>query len=140
MSSATTPQSTIFLYTEEQRGNQLVESIVLGTIADISASEKWIVVRDPHSDLKFVYRVHFDTYNLDAVAITDIPERDFDGTHSTQIDGISYRLGTPEQAVKYLRKQTQWIQVEAAKAAQVAHDTQAMTAAATTPAGSDGQS
>ena len=43
---------SIFIYTEEQRGNQLVESTVIGMLSDISGSDKLIVVQDPFSGLK----------------------------------------------------------------------------------------
>jgi len=110
MSTASKPQHTIFLYTEEQRGNQLVESIVIGTIADISSSDKLVVVQDPNSGLKFVYAVHLETYNLDAVGVTDLDDEKFDDKTRTLIKDSNYRLGSPEQAMKYLRNRTHWIQ------------------------------
>lgn len=110
MSTASKPQHTIFLYTEEQRGNQLVESIVIGTIADISSSDKLIVVQDPNSGLKYVYSVHVETHNLDAVGVTDLDSEKFDDKTRTVINDCNYRLGSPEQAMKYLRNHTQWIQ------------------------------
>ncbi len=101
---------TIFLYTEEQRGNQLVESSLIGSINDISSIEKLVVVQDPHSGLKLVYTAHFDSHNLDAVGITDLPDEKFDGKSTAVINDSNYRLGTPEQAMKHLRNRTQWIQ------------------------------
>ena len=52
---------SIFIYTEEQRGNQLVESTVIGMLSDISGSDKLIVVQDPFSGLKFIYRVDHES-------------------------------------------------------------------------------
>ncbi len=101
---------TIFLYTEEQRGNQLVESRVIGMLSDVSGSDKLIVVQDPHSGLKFIYRVDHESGNLDAAALTEQEDAMFDGKHSVQIDATSYRLGPAENAVKLLRGKTQWIQ------------------------------
>ncbi|MGE8685964.1 MAG: hypothetical protein ACN6PJ_02435 [Achromobacter sp.] len=101
---------TIFVYTEEQRGNQLVESPVIGMMSDVSGSDKLIVVQDPHSGLKFVYRVDHESSNLDAAALTEQEASRFDGKHSVQIDSTSYRLGTAENAMKLLRGKTQWIQ------------------------------
>jgi hypothetical protein len=110
MNTAPKSQPTIFLYTEEQRGNQLVESIVIGTIADISSSDKLVVVQDPNSGLKYVYAVHVDTRNLDAVGVTDLDNEKFDDKTRTVINDSNYRLGSPEQAMKYLRNHTRWIQ------------------------------
>lgn len=110
MNTDAAPLHTLFLYTEEQRGNQLVESIVLGILNDISATDKLLVVQDPHSELKFVYLVRSDTHNLDAIGVIDLPAEKFDGQSSAVISGINYRLGTVEQAMKYLRNHTHWIQ------------------------------
>ncbi|KGD86932.1 hypothetical protein JL37_28925 [Achromobacter sp. RTa] len=107
---AARPRHTIFVYTEEQRGNQLVESPVIGMMSDVSGSDKLIVVQDPHSGLKFVYRVDHESSNLDAAALTEQDAALFDGKHSVQIDYTSYRLGTADNAVKLLRGKTQWIQ------------------------------
>ncbi|ANY16261.1 hypothetical protein [Bordetella pseudohinzii] len=101
---------TIFLYTEEQRGKQLVESEVVGMFSDVSGADKLVVIRDPHTRLQFVYRVEHDSNNLDAVAITELDAGLFDGKHSTQINAMSYRLGNPASALKLLRGKTQWIQ------------------------------
>lgn len=101
---------TIFLYTEEQRGNQLVESEVVGMFSDVSGSDKLVVVRDPHTRILFVYRVEHDCSNLDACAITELDAALFDGKHSTTINGMSYKLGLPEAALKLLRGKSQWIQ------------------------------
>ena len=70
---------TIFLYTEEQRGNQLVESPVIGMLSDVSGSDKLVVVQDPHSGLKFIYRVDHESSNLDAAAITEQEPASFNG-------------------------------------------------------------
>lgn len=109
---AASPQArhTVFIYTEEQRGNQLVESLVIGMLSDVSGSDKLIVVQDPHSGLKFIYRVDHDSNNLDAAAITEQEPAAFNGKTSVQINAMSYRLGTVENALKLLRGKTQWIQ------------------------------
>lgn len=101
---------SIFVYTEEQRGNQLVESLVLGMLSDISGSEKLIVVQDPYSGLKFIYRVDHESSNLDAAAITEQDPSAFNGKNSVEINAMSYRLGTVENAMKLLRGKTHWIQ------------------------------
>lgn len=101
---------SIFIYTEEQRGNQLVESLVVGMMSDVSGSEKLIVVQDPHSSLKFIYRIDNESSNLDAAAITEQDESVFNGKTSVQINSMSYRLGTAENAMKLLRGKTHWIQ------------------------------
>jgi hypothetical protein len=101
---------TIYIYTEEQRGNQLVESLVIGMLSDISGSDKLVVVQDPHSGLKFVYRIDHDSSNLDAAAITEQDASVFNGKSSVQINSMTYRLGTAENAMKLLRGKNQWIQ------------------------------
>ncbi|MCS3505795.1 hypothetical protein ACNPPY_27165 [Achromobacter sp. AGC78] len=101
---------SIFIYTEEQRGNQLVESPVIGMLSDVSGSDKLIVAQDPHSGLKFIYRVDHESSNLDAAAITEQEPAAFDGKTSVQINAMSYRLGNAENAMKLLRGKKQWIQ------------------------------
>jgi hypothetical protein len=101
---------SIFIYTEEQRGNQLVESLVIGMLSDISGSDKLIVAQDPHSGLKFIYRVDHESSNLDAAAITEQEPESFNGKTSVQINAMSYRLGSADNAMKLLRGKTQWIQ------------------------------
>lgn len=101
---------TIYIYTEEQRGNQLVESLVIGMLSDISGSDKLVVVQDPHSGLKFVYRIDHDSSNLDAAAITGQDAAVFNGKTSVQINSMTYRLGTAENAMKLLRGKNEWIQ------------------------------
>ena len=101
---------SIFIYTEEQRGNQLVESPVIGMLSDVSGSDKLIVAQDPHSGLKFIYRVDHESSNLDAAAITEQEPSAFDGKTSVQINAMSYRLGNAENAMKLLRGKKQWIQ------------------------------
>ncbi|MGB3434197.1 hypothetical protein [Achromobacter sp.] len=103
-------RNTIYIYTEEQRGNQLVESPVIGMLSDISGSDKLVVALDPHSGLKFVYRIDHDSNNLDAAAITEQDASLFNGKTSVQINAMTYRLGTAENAMKLLRGKTQWIQ------------------------------
>ena len=39
-------------------------------LSDVSGSDKLVVVQDPHSGLKFIYRVDHESSNLDAAAIT----------------------------------------------------------------------
>ncbi|MGS1011426.1 hypothetical protein [Achromobacter anxifer] len=101
---------TIYIYTEEQRGNQLVESLVIGMLSDISGSDKLVVAQDPHSGLKFVYRIDHDSSNLDAAAITEQDASVFNGKTSVQINSMTYRLGTAENAMKLLRGKNEWIQ------------------------------
>ncbi|MFY4260585.1 hypothetical protein ACOTCG_23550 [Achromobacter xylosoxidans] len=101
---------SIFIYTEEQRGNQLVESPVIGMLSDVSGSDKLVVVRDPFSGIKFIYRIDHESSNLDAAAITEQDESAFDGKNAVQINSMSYKLGTAENAMKLLRGKTQWIQ------------------------------
>lgn len=101
---------SIFIYTEEQRGNQLVESRVIGMLADISGADKLIVAQDPHSGLQFIYRIDHESSNLDAAAITEQGPESFNGKTSVQINAMSYRLGNAENAMKLLRGKTEWIQ------------------------------
>lgn len=104
------PRYTLFVYTEEERGNRLVESPVLGMLSDVSGSEKFIVVQDPVSGFNFIYRIQHDSRNLDAAAITDQGPEKFDGRTSVQINAMTYRLGTPENAMKLLRGRNEWVQ------------------------------
>jgi hypothetical protein len=101
---------TVFLYTEEKRGNQWVESVIVGQYADFSGSEKFIVVQDPHTLINFVYRVDHYSNNLDAISITDRTEADFAARKSTNVNGATFKLAPPEEAVKLLRGKTRWIQ------------------------------
>jgi hypothetical protein len=103
------PRHTIFLYTEEDNGGRLIESPVLGLINDYSG-DRLLVVRDPYNDLKFVYRVDFDTYNLEAVGVVHLTEEQFENKASIEIEHLSYRLGSAEQAIRHLRKRSKWIQ------------------------------
>lgn len=104
------PFPTIFIYTEEQRGNQLVESSIIGSISDIAGMDKMIVVRDHHSRIDFIYRVDYVSSNLDAVAVSRYPETDFNGRTTVSLNGVNYRLGKPETALAQLRGKTEWIQ------------------------------
>lgn len=108
--AAAAARHSIFIYTEEQRGNQLVESPVIGMLSDISGSDKLIVAQDPHSGLKFIYRVDHESSNLDAAAITEQEPATFDGKTQVQINAMAYRLGSAESAMKLLRGKKQWIQ------------------------------
>lgn len=101
---------SIFIYTEEQRGNQLVESPVIGMLSDVSGSDKLVVAQDPFSGIKFVYRIDHESSNLDAAAITEQDESAFNGKNSVQINSMSYKLGTADNAMKLLRGKSQWIQ------------------------------
>lgn len=62
-----------------------------------------MVIKDPHSGIKFVYRVEHDCNNLDAAAITELDETHFDGKRTTAINGMNYRMGNPDSAMKLLR-------------------------------------
>ncbi|ARP91690.1 hypothetical protein CAL14_16505 [Bordetella genomosp. 9] len=106
----TSAPPTLFLYTEEKRGNQWVESVIVGQITDFSGSEKFIVVQDPHTAINFVYRIDAATSNLDAVSITPLTEADFRTRATTTINGATFKLKPPEEAVKLLRGKRQWIQ------------------------------
>lgn len=101
---------TVFLYTEEKRGNQLVESVVIGQFSDFSGSEKLVVIQDPHTQINFVYRIDHYSSNLDAVSITQYTEADFNSRKSINIGGATFKLGPPEEAVKQLKGRNQWIQ------------------------------
>lgn len=103
------PRHTIFLYTQGDNGGRLIESQVLGFINDYSG-ERLLVVRDSYNDLKFVYRIEIDTNNLEAVGVVHLSEEQFDSKASVEIEHLAYRLGSAEQAVRLLRKRTQWIQ------------------------------
>ncbi|AOB30107.1 hypothetical protein AKI39_04505 [Bordetella sp. H567] len=106
----TSAPPTIFLYTEEKRGNQWVESIVVGQLGDFSGSEKYIVVQDPHTRINFVYRIDAMSGNLDAVSMTHLTEADFAARKTTTINGATFKLGPAEDAIRLLRGRTQWIQ------------------------------
>ncbi|GAB1579173.1 hypothetical protein [Bordetella petrii] len=104
------PAPTILLYTEEQRGNLLVESPVVGMLSDASGAEKLVAVHDPYSHITFLYRVDHGTGNLDAVAIIDQDPAEFDGKRRLTINGTAYRMGTPESALRLLQGRARWIQ------------------------------
>ncbi|MCD0501959.1 hypothetical protein [Bordetella petrii] len=101
---------TVLLYTEEQRGNRLVESPVIGMMSDVSGAEKLIAIRDPHNRITYLYRIDHGSNNLDAVAITEQDPANFDGKHSVTINATGFRLGTPQNAIQLLRGKTRWIQ------------------------------
>jgi hypothetical protein len=102
--------STVFLYTEEKRGNQLVESVIIGQFADFSGSEKLIVIQDPHTNINFVYRIDHYSSNLDAVSITKMTAADFAARKSVTINGATFKVAPSEEAVKLLKGKNQWIQ------------------------------
>lgn len=106
----TSAPPTIFLYTEEKRGNQWVESVVVGQLGDFSGSEKFIVVQDPHTGINFVYRIDTMSNNLDAVSMTSLTEADFAARKTTTIGGATFKLGPAEDAIRLLRGKGQWIQ------------------------------
>ena len=108
-SAADTPL-TVLLYTEEQRGSQLVESQVIGMISDASGADKLIAIHDPYNRITFLYHIDHGTNNLDAVAIIDQDPSAFDGKRGITINNTGYRLGTPENAARLLRGKTHWIQ------------------------------
>jgi hypothetical protein len=116
------PRHTIFLYTEGDSGGRLIESPVIGLVNDYSG-DRLIVVRDPYNDLKFVYRVDFDTYNLEAVGVVNLPDEQFDSKASVEIEHLVYRLGSAEQAIRHLRKRTKWIQDKSAAMSVLLHYT-----------------
>lgn len=107
---SSTPRLTLFLYTEEKAGNRLVESELIGTMSDISGLEQLVVVQDPHSGIKFVYRIDHFTNNLDAVAITELDRSMFDGRNTVKMNDLNLRLGPPANGVKLLRGKREWIQ------------------------------
>lgn len=106
----TSAPPTVFLYTEEKRGNQWVESIIVGQLGDFSGSEKFIVIQDPHTQINFVYRIDSMSNNLDAISMTTLTEADFAARKTTTISGATFKLGPAEDAVRLLRGKTQWIQ------------------------------
>jgi hypothetical protein len=106
----TSAPPTIFLYTEEKRGNQWVESIVVGQLGDFSGSEKFIVIEDPHTRINFVYRIDSMSNNLDAISMTHLTEADFAARKTTTISGATFKLGPAQDAIRLLRGKTHWIQ------------------------------
>lgn len=118
----TFPRHTILLYTEEDNGGRLIESPVIGLINDYSG-DRLVVVRDPYNDLKFVYRVDFDTYNLEAVGVVHLTDEQFESKASVEIDHLVYRLSSAEQAIRHLRKRTKWIQDKSSQMSVLLHYT-----------------
>src|ERR1700744_6172338 len=107
---STPPLRTVLLYTEEKRGNQLVESPIIGMLSDFSGSEKLVVIQDPHTRINFVYRIDQFNNNLDAVSVSTFAEEDFRAKKSTTINGATFKLGSSEEAHKLLRGRNEWIQ------------------------------
>lgn len=101
---------TVLVYTEEQRGHRLVESPILGMIADIAGMEKLVVVRDLPNALNIVYRIRHEIDNLDALAIVPYVPEDFIERKRIQVDGMSYVLDTPQNAIPLLRGKQRWVQ------------------------------
>lgn len=101
---------TVFLYTEEKRGNQLVESLIIGQLSDFSGSEKLIVIQDPHTQINFVYRIEHYSGNLDAVSMTPLTDADFNSRKSVNINGATFKLGPAPEGYKLLKGKNQWIQ------------------------------
>lgn len=104
---------TLYLYTERDSGGALVESVIIGTINDYSG-DKLLVVQDPYNDVKYVYQADFDTLTFNAVGVVNLPEEQFESRASVEINNLTYRLGSSDQAVKHLRKRMQWIQDKSA--------------------------
>ena len=126
------PRHTIFLYTEEDSGGRLIESPVIGLINDYSG-DRLIVVRDPYNDLKFVYRVDFETGNLEAVGIVHLTTEQFDSKASVEIDHLIYRLSSAEQAIRHLHKRTKWIQDKSSAMSVLLHYTASRRQKLSTP-------
>ena len=101
------PPQHLYLY-RGTAGNQLVESTVIGMLSDISGSDKLIVVQDPFSGLKFIYRVDHESSNLDAAALTEQDGSAFNGKQSVEINAMT--CGHRDNAMKLLRGKTHWIQ------------------------------
>lgn len=102
--------NTLFLYTEEKRGNQLVESQVIGMISDYSGMEKMVVVRDPYTAVNFVYRIDEPSGNFDAVSIFYGSDSQFMGKQNTMLAGRTFRLSAPAAAMALLKGRAQRIQ------------------------------
>ena len=58
-------------------------------LSDISGSDKLIVVQDPFSGLKFIYRVDHESSNLDAAALTEQDGSAFNGKQSVEINAMT---------------------------------------------------
>lgn len=103
---------TVLIYTEEKRGNQLVESIILGGLSDFSGSEKFIVIKDPYNNINFVYKIAHESTNLEAMCILTEEEANFEKYVKPNItfNNSSYKISSPDDAVKLLKNKTRWIQ------------------------------
>jgi hypothetical protein len=110
LSSLSMNGNSLFLYTEEKRGKQLVESTVVGQVTDYSGRDKMIAVKDPHANLNFLYRIDHASGNLDAVAILYIEDSSFNGKQTLPLGGQTYKLGRPEDAMLLLKGRAHWIQ------------------------------
>jgi hypothetical protein len=110
LSSLSMNGNSVFLYTEEKRGKQLVESTVVGQVTDYSGRDKMIVVKDPHANLNFLYRIDHNSGNLDAVALLYIDDASFNGKQTLPLGGQTYKLGRPEDAMLLLKGRAHWIQ------------------------------
>jgi hypothetical protein len=101
---------TILVYMADKRGQMLVESPVLGTISDISGSEKFVVVRDEMNDTAFAYRIVSSRDTLDAVAILPFERDEFEARLRVTIEGEIYKLSPGTDAMALLRNKRRWIQ------------------------------
>lgn len=101
---------TVFIYTEEKRGDQLVESIVLSSLTDISGSEKLIVIKDPYNDINFVYKIATSSSNLEAVCMLSDEECNPEKNKNIVLNHTSFKINSPTDAMKLLKNKTRWIQ------------------------------
>lgn len=101
---------TIWLYTEETRGNRLVESPIIGGISDITGMRKLLVIRDVVNNIDYVYKIASALNNLDAVSISMLAASAFDQQKRLLIGGDSHKLVPARTAAALLNGQTRWIQ------------------------------
>lgn len=101
---------TVLVYMADKRGQMLVESPVLGTISDISGSEKFVVIRDEMNDTAFAYRVVGIRETLDAVAVLPFEREEYENRHRVMIGGEIYKLSPSTDALALMRNRQRWIQ------------------------------
>lgn len=101
---------TVLLYTEEARGNLLVESPVVGMISDIIGTRKFVVIRDVFNHIDYVYKISSAINNLDAVSISRLDASAFDEPKRILIGGDTHKLAPATVAFKLLNGQDRWIQ------------------------------
>lgn len=102
--------TTIFLYTNDDQGGQFAESPVIGMISDIVGTRKLVVVRDPASNIDYVYKISPVPNNLDAVSLSQLSPTDFADRKRIVLDGDTHKLAPAPEAMKLLNGQTYWIQ------------------------------